>query len=248
MRMRISAVAVAVLAVAVWPATATHTAAAFGCTPTATIRNAATTDENAGPMTFDVDVSAPVGCPVKGKFAFYVDDDPAKEPVAGSDYDMAPGAMNVDSVQPLTLQIKVTVIADTVHPENDEEVKMCLTPLTLITVSGCATGMIHSTPWCARAETGQSASCSIPVDLSAPQRDPVVVDYLTADDTAVAGEDYVGVTNGRVTVPAGETRGVLNVEILSGRPADPDERFTVAYLATGGAGTESGRISVTVGR
>ena len=84
--------------------------------------------------------------------------------------------------------------------------------------------------------TGGSASEGAPVGfvvrLSEPLSRPVTVGYATEDlteedatDAATAGDDYVAVTAGEVTVPAGQTEATVQVETLSDDDDEPDERF-----------------------
>jgi len=54
----------------------------------------------------------------------------------------------------------------------------------------------------------------------------VSVDYITRDDSAIAGEDYI-VTSGVATISAGEISTVIAVEIIGGAVAENDESFSL---------------------
>ncbi|MEO1341754.1 MAG: Calx-beta domain-containing protein [Cyanobacteria bacterium J06635_13] len=60
------------------------------------------------------------------------------------------------------------------------------------------------------------------VTLSSPSEQSVTVDYSTADDTAVAGEDYVAIA-GTVTFAPGETEQTITVNTTGTSFLDPDE-------------------------
>src|SRR4029434_3938099 len=63
------------------------------------------------------------------------------------------------------------------------------------------------------------------VALSGTITEPVTVDYLTADDTALAGSDYVA-THGTLTfLPGGPNQFAVAVPILGDTGYEPTERF-----------------------
>jgi hypothetical protein len=78
------------------------------------------------------------------------------------------------------------------------------------------------------------------IDLSAPTNEDVLVTYSTINGTAVAGSDFVGVTNGQVTIPAGSTSATVLIEVLADDLPEPIESFTLqvnsAVTTTGGTG------------
>ena len=55
---------------------------------------------------------------------------------------------------------------------------------------------------------------------------PVTVHYFTADLTAQAGTDYLGVTDSVVFAP-GETQKVIAIPLFSNGPDSPAKAFTV---------------------
>jgi len=82
--------------------------------------------------------------------------------------------------------------------------------------------------------TGGRKTMLFPVTLSAPSPSEVRVSYATADDTALAGSDYVAVS-GVVTIPAGITQVHLQVEILSDSAKEPSERLRLTLSSPQGA-------------
>lgn len=64
------------------------------------------------------------------------------------------------------------------------------------------------------------------VSLSKPYTEPVQVSYATVAHTATAGSDFVA-KSGSLTIPAGDTAGVITIEVKGDRVAEPQETFTV---------------------
>ena len=71
------------------------------------------------------------------------------------------------------------------------------------------------------------------IDLSAPWNEDVVLTYSTVDGTAAAGSDFVGVSHGQVTIPAGSTSATVLIDVL-GHEA-PVESFTLRLESAVGA-------------
>ncbi|MEO7252918.1 MAG: FG-GAP-like repeat-containing protein [Casimicrobium sp.] len=88
---------------------------------------------------------------------------------------------------------------------------------------------------------------NFPVTLDAVSPVDVVITYSTTDGTATtANNDYVAVTNGTVTIPAGQLTGSLPVTINGDTTIEPDETFMVtissATNATLGTASATGTI------
>ena len=64
------------------------------------------------------------------------------------------------------------------------------------------------------------------VSLSSPSDRAVTVDAATADDTAIAGQDYL-TTAGTITFAPGETSKTFTVMVGAGTPVEDDEQFLV---------------------
>ncbi|WP_162908014.1 Calx-beta domain-containing protein [Allorhizocola rhizosphaerae] len=65
------------------------------------------------------------------------------------------------------------------------------------------------------------------VELSRRAPEPVIVHYATVDGTALAGEDYIGVTRGTITIAAGETVAAIRIAVRRDRLAGAPEHFYV---------------------
>jgi hypothetical protein len=96
-----------------------------------------------------------------------------------------------------------------------------------------------------QAETNSgTTNFSFNVTLSGPSAQTVLVDYATADQTAVAGSDYTA-TSGKLTLLPGSVTGVISVSVFGDTTFEGSETFTVnlsapvnATIATGtGTGT-----------
>jgi endoglucanase len=85
----------------------------------------------------------------------------------------------------------------------------------------------------------------VSVNLNAPSKQTVTVNYATADDTARAGTDY-GAVSGRLTFARGETSKTVAVPVYGDRLAEADESFTVNLSGAQRAKIGDGRGVVTV--
>ncbi len=65
-------------------------------------------------------------------------------------------------------------------------------------------------------------------NLSAATDNEVQFSYATVDDTAIAGLDYKA-ASGDITIPVGETTGVLEIEIFGDTEIESDEAFNLAF-------------------
>ena len=83
----------------------------------------------------------------------------------------------------------------------------------------------------ASAQEGDSGSSSMTftVTLASPATEPVTVNYATSDGTAAAGQDYTAVSNGSVTIAAGNTTAEFSVSVTGMRPTSPTRPSTSPY-------------------
>ena len=72
-----------------------------------------------------------------------------------------------------------------------------------------------------------SADMTFTVTLAEAVTDPVTVNYATSDGTAVAGRDYTAVSNGSVTIAAGNTTAEFTVSMTGDETDELDETFNV---------------------
>ncbi|MDH3755766.1 MAG: ABC transporter substrate-binding protein, partial [Acidimicrobiia bacterium] len=84
-------------------------------------------------------------------------------------------------------------------------------------------------------EGNRSSRVMVTFRLSEPVDGPVVVDWTTADGTAIAGEDYVA-ASGTITFRPGRTEVVKKVKILGDTILEDDESFEIVLLDVDGAG------------
>lgn len=81
-------------------------------------------------------------------------------------------------------------------------------------------------PVCGHGKEAFKVTVNIPLSLA-----PMTATASTVDGTARAGIDYVPVTNGVLTVPAGATHGMLPVRLLPRPPGTPRRWFYVRIAA-----------------
>ncbi|WP_367128481.1 Calx-beta domain-containing protein [Saccharothrix sp. HUAS TT1] len=247
-RMMAVAVAVAVAAAGAVVAGPARSAAAGSCQPSVSVGNAPKVSEDQGPLRFAISVAPPpAGCDFQGSVGFQTEP-AAGNPTPNVDYKEMTGTVSWPLNTPIMKIVEVPIYEDQ-QAEPDETVELCLhSPVGVTIVSWCGAGQIKSTPICVRPEGDQSAACWIPVQPSQPGGTAVTVDYSTVAGTATPGQDYVGVTGGRLTIPAGASEGLAPVEVLAGRPGDPDERFELDYRLTRDGVPETGRFTVVIVR
>ena len=86
----------------------------------------------------------------------------------------------------------------------------------------------------AEATEGLDAQILFRVTLGRAPSEPVTVSYVTADGTAVAGEDYEA-TSGTLTFAAGETEQTVAVTIIDDAVEDSGETFRLVLSNPAGA-------------
>ena len=72
----------------------------------------------------------------------------------------------------------------------------------------------------------------------------VTVDYATADGDALAGNDYIG-TTGTLTIPSGDSSGVVTVTVNNDKVREIDETFTLTLSNPSNAALPGGAVTVT---
>ena len=99
-------------------------------------------------------------------------------------------------------------------------------------------------------DTG-SANMTFTVTLAKAVTEAVTVNYATSDGTATAGQDYTAVSNGSVTIAAGNTTAEFTVSVTGDETDELNETFkvtislpsdTTAAAITGGGGAAAGAI------
>ncbi len=72
-----------------------------------------------------------------------------------------------------------------------------------------------------------AGSIEFTVTLSQASDKDVSAAWSTANGTAEAGSDYIGVAEGRLSIPAGDTTAAVTVTVVADGVVEPDETFTV---------------------
>ena len=81
-----------------------------------------------------------------------------------------------------------------------------------------------------------SADMTFTVTLAKAVAEAVTVNYATSDGTAIAGRDYTAVSNGSVTIAAGDTTAEFTVPVTGDETDELDETFNVTIsLPLGGS-------------
>jgi hypothetical protein len=101
-------------------------------------------------------------------------------------------------------------------------------------------GVIQSTPWCAPAK------CDLSLSYPRNGLPPATATYFTVDGTARAGEDYLRVVDGRLTIPGGVSDARIPLQILPNRPGEPAEQFELRASWWSGATMMTGHVLVTI--
>lgn len=88
---------------------------------------------------------------------------------------------------------------------------------SVVTVAGTSAALPIITinnPTVDEATSGTQPTVDFTVTLSAPSSQDVTLTYSTADDSAISGTNYTGVTNQTLTIPAGATTAQIPITIL----------------------------------
>jgi hypothetical protein len=206
-------------------------------------------------MSFTVSLSVPASGPISVQWS--TTDGTARGAPPDNDYISAGGTVNF-AIGEQQQQIDVTILGDTL-PEIDETFFVDLAnPIGATIATGRGTGTIVENgdlasvslaTTLAEVSEGDSGTtdATLTVSLGAPAERDVVVNFGTADGTAVAGapsNDYVAL-NGTVTIPAGNTSADFTVEVRGDLLFEDNEEFTVNLLPSAGVALV-GNTSATV--
>jgi len=219
--------------------------------PTLSIEDVSVVEGDGGttPMDFTVRLSEAPTRPVTA-YAFTYEET-ATESV---DYDkISAHQLKFWPGDPLTQTLRVNVATDD-HFEGDESFRVVMKePAGAVMPDPIAIGTIYDDDpiTLAISDTsvleGDAASvdAEFAVTLSEAFHLPVTVDYTTADDAAVAAEDYTA-TSGTLTIPAGQTDGTIVVPVLGDGDFESDETFFVDLSNANGAMLTSERAVGTI--
>lgn len=230
--------------------------------PLITVAPTAVTEPTAGAegeAVFTVRLSAPALQDVTIGYAT-ADGSAANAASAGSDYGAVTGATLTIPQGRSETTIVIAVTGDAVREANETFNLVLSDPSGAgfgkgTTLTAVATIQDHSptvsvTP--AKLTEGgldDDRSMLFAVTLSAPAAQDVTMRYATQDsaaaNAATAGTDYVGVSGGLLTIPAGQSAGYIAVEILGDTAPESNEVFSLVVSDPSGAGFTKGT-SLTV--
>jgi len=88
-------------------------------------------------------------------------------------------------------------------------------------------------------------TASLDVALTSTDADPVLVEFTTADDTALEGNDYTA-TSGIVTFLPGDILETVSVPLVDDEVAEDDQQFSVTLDGAIGATIERGEAMATI--
>jgi plastocyanin len=97
----------------------------------------------------------------------------------------------------------------------------------------------------AEGDSGTTAF-DFPVTLSHTAAQDVTMHYATAGGTATSGTDFQAVSNGTVTITAGQTSSVAEVLVNGDATGELDETFTVTLSSPSGATIADGSATGTI--
>ncbi len=194
----------------------------------------AVNDEDAGVMSFRVELSQPIDHDITVDYAT------SFETATVGDFTATNGTITILAGQ-TAADINVFVTPDSVR-ELDEQFFVSLSNpqvssgnINLSILDGRATGTIRNDDDELPANatlaindvsgTEDSGSLVFTVTLSESVEVDVLVDFSTATDSASAGD--LTETSGTITVPAGQTSRTITIDLSPDRVVEPDEQFFV---------------------
>ena len=99
---------------------------------------------------------------------------------------------------------------------------VALATFNLDTTPSVADFLVFSTPPTVTAQGSPDpaperadAHVAFTINLSVPWNEDVLLTYSTVNGTATAGSDFVGVSHGQVTIPAGSTSATVLIDVLA---------------------------------
>ncbi|HMQ04066.1 MAG TPA: Calx-beta domain-containing protein [Pyrinomonadaceae bacterium] len=155
---------------------------------------------------------------------------------SGSDYTAVSGTLNWADGDASAKTFMIPIIDDQLQ-EGDETVNIALSNATGATLGAPVNAVLTiadndtlpevSINDVTQAEGNELNTMNFTVSLNHPFSQTVTVTYVTDNGTAIAGSDYVAVTNGSVTFQPGEVARPISIQILGDFVVEPDETFFV---------------------
>ena len=212
-----------------------------------------------GKMQFVVSLNNAIGQDIS--FAYATSDSSAKNAAkAGVDYTATSGTLEIKAGQTSGV-INVNILGDALK-EGDEIFNLTLSsPVGAGFAKGAdlvVTGTIQddektisvAPARLIEGKTGETGKMNFVVSLNEAASQDVTLAYATSDSTAKnaakAGLDYTAITN-TLTIKAGDTAGVITVDILGDALKEGDEIFNLTLSSLVGAGFAKGESLLTTG-
>lgn len=171
---------------------------------------------------------------------------------ATGDYDQTTGTTTFTPGQ-TSKNITVAINRD-LHPEPAETFLVTLSNATNAALAEDVTGVgtisnddgPAPTLSAADASVGESAgSATVTVSLSSATTQDVLVDFATANGTAISPSDYTS-ASGTLSIPAGQTAATATITLPDDTVDEPDESFSVTLSNARNAGIADASATVTV--
>ena len=158
--------------------------------------------------------------------------------IAGTDYTSTTGTLTFAAGQ-TSLTVSVPLIKDTLYGLQTKTFSLNLAnPTNAAILQGQGTATIeeeNQPPSISAANftqlktTSGTVNATAIVTLSAASQAPVTVNYFTSDITAVAGVDYVAITNGTVTFAPGQTTATIPITIIGSTVPEGTRTFGLNF-------------------
>ena len=155
---------------------------------------------------------------------------------AGFDYEAVSGTLSFNPGE-TTQTISVPILGDALDEWDEETFVVDLSNPTNVTLANSqGTGTISDNDPFPDVTVGdvtvgedESGNLQFTVTLSAPSGRPITLDYVTADGTAIADQDYQSVA-GTLTFNPGETIQTVTVPVLNDALDEPDQETLILNL------------------
>jgi subtilisin family serine protease len=162
---------------------------------------------------------------------------------AGSDYIAIPATTLVFAPGETSQVVSVSASADSASEAHDTFFVALSNPTNAGLARDQATGTIQNddgeliiSDVSLTEGTGSSATPFVfTVSLKHPTILPVTVDYVTADDSALAPDDYTAIPATTISLAPGETSQQVSVDVVADSTTEPDETFFVQLTNATGA-------------
>jgi hypothetical protein len=249
--------AVAAASAVVVPTSAAHAA---DCSPARVAAEDVQYYEGTGitrDLVFDVVATADPGCHPVGTVQYVVDGVTA---TAGdsetADFVRATGTLTWTTTSSATQKVPVRMHSDS-WPEPDERLELRLSNASgLVVTDPVTTGSLLDDDGMVvrQIETSTDSgkicwvpdTCWVRIKFNVPPRAPVTVHYRTHDQTAIAGQDYAGIRDAKVTVRTGVTSVLVPIKLLRDQSPESDETFGLEVFAPTAGRAVGGIVPVVI--